>query len=269
MDNKNHRSKLPDAVDKAFARFNFPLLMPPARGGVGDAVKRTGARLVGIGRMVEALGKAFPQGAKEPSVTQYAISITVQLERTFGLFTGHSVSEILDLTAKQLQANVDSGDPKPHTQALTHKEFVPLLKLVSQYHQEGDPAPGVSDETGEHLIPILDQQDFDEPPAEDVREQSDTFQAHGIRITSKGVVELLFSSSFLAVRVGNTTEKQALAWPCSTFRNGVFVEGTITRDDDNVWHLKDGAKVVFCDSLPQDGVEPETAPKSTSDDDAK
>lgn len=217
---------------------------PSDRGAKGG-----GKRIVAIGRMVEAVGQAFGKLAAEPAFTKTVISVTVHADSSSGLFREQSVWEILERTARELRANVASGKPRRHTIALTDAALVPFLKSVAQNQRDGDPPPQLVDEAGKHEIPVLDMQDFDEPTDEEPRQQSDTFQVVGLHINTGNDMNLLFTNDCLAVRPDPVVEQQVLAWPCRIFRGKVWIEGTIIRDDEGVWQLTEGAKVVLGEPL--------------------
>lgn len=237
------RERMPSKKIRFEFSFQHRQEKPSDKGARGG-----GKRLGFIGKMVEVIGQCF-RSAAEPIPTSAAILVPVREDADAEHFPTQTVWEVLERTAAELRANVATGKPRRHNIALTDTTLVPLLKAVAQYQREGDPAPMLVDDSGRHEIPILNVQDFDEPLEEDSGNQSDTFQVVGLRVTKHSDVQLLFTHDYLAVRPTPEIEQQMLTWPCHVFRGKVWIEGTIIRDDEGVWQLTEGAKVVMGEPL--------------------
>lgn len=254
---KSSRKKLASGVKEILTElvcFEFPIEWGGSKGDAHNDAGGLCRRLIAIGRMIGAIIQVFGKGVSAPNATKSAISIPVQIPIKDQQLVPHlTIHENFQRTAQELRNNVSKGLLRTHVEALTDLTLVPILRAVADNQVNGDAPPVLVSATGRHAIPVLEDQDFDQPVEEEASTQTGTFPISGIRIASTHDVFIL-SSGGLAIRADQRSALKLLCWNLQAIYDGAWVDGTIKRGEDRVWELEAGANLVT--STPIAGPEP-------------
>lgn len=225
--------------------FKFPLgCRRDGESTVGSA-RGLGRDLVTVGVMVDCLEKKFGRDVIATTIADSYILVAIRTHRGDALFSGPSLWEAVQRTSEELDANVATGEPKPYGVALHDDTLVPFLKQISKSCRTGEvPSPILADDAGEHPMPVLDPQCFDQPEPLKSRVLSGTFRVTGICVGKDGTISLKLDHDSLWVQVEPAVERLASTWTLTIVRDGVWIDGKAIRLTSGIWQLQAGAKVV-------------------------
>lgn len=193
----------------------------------------------------------------DPIGTPFSMTFPIRLRTTGKMFACSGLYQGLEATARGLETNVMRPKPLRHAAFLQDTSLVALLEMSARYHDAVEAV--LADQDGEHLIPVLADQCFDQPAESRTHEFSGVQQVTGFDIDKPmgGVVLLLNHGS---VRASLTPEiaEEVRSLMVSELLKGVHIEGRWIRTDDGGWQTQPGARLVFQRELAlADASEPE------------
>lgn len=248
MGARRSRAKVPsDSAGENIAvnYFKFPLDCRRDGESVDSSARGVGKDLIAIGAMIDSIERTFGSAVIATSVTDLCILVSVRVDRGDALFGGPTLWECAQRTSRELDANVATGAPKPHGMALYNDTLVPLFKQISKSCRTSEvPAPLLIDDAGEHTMPVLDPQSFDQPESSKPKELSGSFRVTGGCLSKGGSISLKLDHDSLWVELESAVERLASTWTLTTLRDGVWIDGKVIRLANGIWQLQEGAKVV-------------------------
>ncbi len=242
--------------------FKFPLSCHRDGESVDARSRHLGRELVLIGAMINSLEKTFGSAVVATSIADSYILVTIRVDHREGLFSGPTIWENVQQTSRELDANVATGAPRPHRVALHDDTLLLLLKQISKNCRTGEVSPPILvDEAGDHTMPVLDPQVFDEPSSSKAKELVDSFQVTGGCLSKSGRVSLKLDHDSVWAELNFALEEEASGWTLAALQNGVWIDGKVVQHDNGIWQLQDGAKVVTHPTLLMDDASVDEATK--------
>ena len=250
------QQKSPDSVGEntTLVYFKFPLGCRTDGEPAVGSVRGLGKDLVAMGAMIDCLEKTFGNNLIATTIAESHILVAIQLDRGDALFSGPTLWESTQRLAADLESNVSTGLPRPHAIALRDDTLLPLLKQIAKACRTGDVSPPIlTEESGEHKMPVLDPQVFDQPESSKRKEVTGSFRVTGGCLTKRGGMSLKLDHDALWVDLDSAMEREASAWTLATLQDGVWIDGSVIRLANGNWEFQEGAGIVSRPTLLMDG----------------
>lgn len=180
----------------------------------------------------------------DPIGTPLSMAFPIRLLATGKMFTGSGLHQGIEATARALEANVMRPKPLRHAAFLRDTSLVALLEMSARYHDAVEAV--LADQDGEHPVPVLADQCFDQPIENRTREFSGSRQITGFDLdksTGRTMLRLNHGSVCALPTPAIAAEMRPLT--IATFEKGVNIDGHWVCTEDNEWQTQPGARFVF------------------------